>query len=125
MVIVATAGSSELNLPTIYVEVSTPPAASAGGLDWGGDDVRENRAQKLVESAHDLIGDGVTLARACAARFSVGLRELPENISAPNEVQLQLGITLDAELGAVLAKAKASAQLQVTLTWKNGTTREP
>ena len=62
MVIVATSGSN-LNAPTIYVEVSTLAAASTAGSDWAGDDVRETRAQKLVESTHDFVGDGVALAR--------------------------------------------------------------
>lgn len=62
MVIVATSGSSNLNAPTIYVEVSTLAAASTAGSDWAGDDVRETRAQKLVESTHDFVGDGVALA---------------------------------------------------------------
>jgi hypothetical protein len=37
----------------------------------------------------------------------------------PEEIVLELGITLDAELGAVLAKAKGGAQLKVTLKWRN------
>ena len=31
---------------------------------------------------------------------------------------MEIGITMDAEFGAVLAKARAGAQLQVTLTWQ-------
>jgi Trypsin-co-occurring domain 1 len=122
MVVVGAVGSSELDTPVIYVEVSAPSAVSPGGSDWAGDDIRENRAHKLIESAHDLVGDGVALARTCAARFSAGLRELPKDVPAPHEVELQLGINFDAEFGAVLAKAKASAQLQLTLRWKDGTT---
>ena len=99
----------------IYVEV-------AGGMQesdaWGGDAVRDRRAERVVTAAKDLLGEGVELARACAARFSSGLAQLPDGVTAPDEVELQLGITLDTELGALLAKATAGAQLQVTLTWR-------
>ena len=43
----------------------------------------------------------------------------------PDEVELQLGITLNAELGAVLVKGKASAQLQLRMTWKTERRHEP
>jgi len=127
MTIVGSVGGGEVEPPVIYVEVGPPltavggptPRADGAASDWN-DDVRNRSAQKLVESAHDLVGDGVALARACAQRFSVGLRELPKGTPVPDEVELQLGITLDAELGAVLAKTKVSAQLQLTLRWQNG-----
>lgn len=101
-------------LPTIYVEVESAPVASS----WDQDQVRETRAEKIVVIANDLLGDAVDLARAAAARFSAGLAQLPAGVPPPKEVELQLGITLDSELGAVLAKARAGAQLQVTLKWQ-------
>lgn len=100
----------------IYVEVDSAPQPES---DWD-DEVREKRGEKAVAIARDLVGDGVELARTCAERFSVGLAQLPDHVPVPSEVQLQLGITLDSEVGAVLAKARASAQLQVTMTWKPG-----
>jgi Trypsin-co-occurring domain 1 len=84
-----------LDRPVIYVEVSTPSAASPGDSDWAGDNVRENHAHRLVKPVYDLVGDGAALARTCAAQFSAGLRELPKNVPAPDEVELQLGITFD------------------------------
>ena len=36
----------------------------------------------------------------------------------PDEVQVQFGIVLNAEAGAVLASASAEANYSVTMTWK-------
>jgi hypothetical protein len=111
MSIVAVASDDETS-PTIFIEVAEPPAAATG---WEDDKVRD-ASEKVVRVARDMLGDGVQLARACAQRFTAGLEELGESV-APDEVELQLGITLDAELGAILAKTKTSAQLQITLRW--------
>ncbi|ONI88157.1 hypothetical protein ALI22I_19920 [Saccharothrix sp. ALI-22-I] len=100
--------------PTIFVEVATVPTSKS---DWEDDKVRGPAAEKAVAVARDLLGDGVELARSCAQRFTEGLKDLGRGV-APHEVELQLGITLDAELGAVLAKTKTSAQLQITLRWQ-------
>ena len=99
----------------VYIEVDSAPATTSA---WDADTVRGSRAEKAVEVATDLLDDAVELARACAAKFSAGLAEIKEGVRSPDEVSLELGITMDAEFGAVLAKAKAGAQLQVTLTWQ-------
>lgn len=110
MSVVATSGGDE---QPIYVEVAVAPPADG---DWD-DDTRTNPAENAIKVAKDLLGDGVQLARTCAVRFTDGLKDLGKGV-APDEVELQLGITLDAELGAVLAKTKTSAQLQITLRWQ-------
>lgn len=99
----------------IYIEVGSAPATT---LAWDADAVRGSRAEKAVAVATDLLDDAVELARACAAKFSAGLAEIKEGARSPDEVSLEIGITMDAEFGAVLAKARAGAQLQVTLTWQ-------
>ena len=111
-----TADAGTAGPPVVYIEVGprTPEATSA----WDADTVRGSRAEKAVEVATDLLDDAVELARACAAKFSAGLAEIKEGVRSPDEVSLELGITMDAEFGAVLAKARAGAQLQVTLTWQ-------
>jgi len=38
--------------------------------------------------------------------------------AAPDEVQVEFGIVLSAEAGAVLAAASAGANYKVTMTWK-------
>jgi enoyl-CoA hydratase/carnithine racemase len=97
--------------PMIYIEVASAPATASA---WDADTVRGSRSGKAVEVATDLLDDAVELARACAAKFSAGLAEIKEGARSPDEVSLEIGITMDAEFGAVLAKARAGAQLQVT-----------
>jgi hypothetical protein len=119
--------------PVLYIELDGARSATSA---WDADTVRGKRAEKAVAVATDLLDDAVELARACAMKFSAGLATLgegprtphdqegahaptvKEGVRAPDEVSLELGITLDADFGAVLARARAGAQLQVTLTWQ-------
>lgn len=110
-----TADVGTSNPSMIYIEVDSAPVATSA---WDADTVRGDRAQKAVEVATNLLDDAVELARACAAKFSAGLAGLKEGTRSPDEVSVEIGITMDAEFGAVLAKARAGAQLQVTLTWQ-------
>ena len=42
-----------------------------------------------------------------------------ENDNVPNEFQLQFGLNISGEYGAVVAKATAEAQITVTMTYKS------
>ncbi len=98
--------------PTIQVEVDGVP-------DSGGAVYREARGgagRRVIRATHDLFGEGLALARACAARVAGTLDEIARE-SGPDELTLQLAIKLDSEVGAVVAKASAGAQLQVTIKW--------
>jgi len=110
-----TVDADTIGPPVLYIEVERAPEVASA---WDADSVRGNRADKAVEVATDLLDDAVELARACAMKFSAGLAGLKEGARAPDEVSLELGITMDVEFGAVLARARAGAQLQVTLTWQ-------
>jgi hypothetical protein len=110
-----TAGVGSVGTSVVYIEVDSAPAIVSA---WDADTVRGGRAEKAVEVATDLLDDAVELARACAAKFAAGLAAIEEGVRSPDEVSLELGITMDAEFGAVVAKARAGAQLQLTLTWK-------
>jgi hypothetical protein len=101
---------------TIQVEVDTLP--TAGGAVYG--DVRDGAASKVIQATHDVFGEGLALARACAARVAETLGEMAKE-SRPDEFTLQLAIKLDSQVGAVIAKASAGAQLQVEIKWKCGT----
>ncbi|WP_328677357.1 hypothetical protein OG226_13400 [Streptomyces sp. NBC_01261] len=105
----------------IYVEVDTapPPGGLAGMYD--GVDTRENAAERVLAVARDVYGDGLELARRCARQAAARLHDLGDGLT-PDEVELQLSIKLDAELGAFLVKSGAEAQLQVTFRWTPGST---
>lgn len=109
------AGAGSTGPSVVYIEVGSGQAAVSA---WDADSVRGSRAEKAVEVATDLLDDAVELARTCAAKFSAGLADLKKDARSPDEVSLEIGITMDVEFGAVLAKARAGAQLQVTLKWQ-------
>ncbi len=89
--------------------------------EWRGDDDSEEgerrKDSKIVESARDLFGEGLRLAQSCAIRVVDSMKTMNEAVK-PHEVELQLGIKLDTEVGAVLAKTSTEAQIQITLTWE-------
>ena len=97
---------------TILVEVDELPE-EAGSTAWGPS--RTDRARKVMEATRDVFGEGLALARDCAARAVAGLDGDPD--VRPDSFEIQLAIKLDAEAGAVLAKMAAGAQMQVTMRW--------
>jgi hypothetical protein len=100
---------------TIQVEVDSVPASEGGVYR----DARGGAASKVIEATRDVFGEGLALARACAVRVAGTLGEIARE-SRPEELTLQLAIKLDSEIGAMIAKAGAGAQLQVEIKWKCG-----
>ena len=87
---------------------------------YSAEETREKAAQKVITVAGDVFGDSVNLIRDCAAKVAHGLANLPGDVRKPEEIELQLAIKVDAELGAVLAKISPGALIQVTLRWRLG-----
>lgn len=107
----------------VYIEVDTaPPPDGLGGI-YDGVGTRANPAARVVDMTRDIYEDGLLLARTLAARAADRLGDLGEGLR-PDEIELQLSLRLDAELGAVLVKSGAEAQLQVTFRWAPGTRTE-
>ncbi|WP_157252916.1 CU044_2847 family protein [Nonomuraea typhae] len=108
--------SPELNgLRPIYVEVEQAVEVDPAQI-YAEVEVRAEPARRVVTMARDVFGEGVELARSCAARVAEGLSDLGAAVR-PDEFELQVAIKLDSEVGAVVAKAGAGAQLQVTMRW--------
>lgn len=84
------------------------------GVTRGGADA----ARRVLTGAGDLYGDGLDLARRCAAQAMRRLGDLGEGMR-PDEIELQVGITFEAGMAAVV-KAGAEAQIQVTFRWQPG-----
>ena len=90
---------------TILVEVEEPegavvPAARAGGVP--------EKARQTFEAAMERI-------RPVAGTLIAKLRGLHD---PPDEVEVEFGLKMSAEAGAVVAAAGAEANYKVTLTWK-------
>ncbi|MER7643527.1 CU044_2847 family protein [Streptomyces sp. NPDC126522] len=120
MAIVTGAAVDGLDGP-IYVEVDA--VTGGGGLDgvFDGIETRGNAAERVLEVTRNVYEDGLELARRCAIEAARRFGDLGEGLK-PDEVELQLSIKLDAELGAVLVKSGAEAQLQVTFRWATDST---
>jgi hypothetical protein len=99
----------------ILIEVDAPSARP----DSVYRPTRGQRGDKMIESAEGLFRDGMSLARSCAAEVAATFARAGEK-AGPNEVEVTVAIKLDAEVGAILAKSSAGAQLDVKMIWKLG-----
>lgn len=104
-----TIGDQEVAI-LIEVEQAPEPESIYG-------DLRGDGAEQVISAVRDVFGDGMELARSCAIRVVDSVAKMEERVR-PNEFELQIGIELNSEVGAILAKASAGAQLQVTMKWK-------
>jgi hypothetical protein len=73
----------------------------------------------VVEHAQTSFEDALEKARPMATSLVGKLRAIGDAAgNPPDEVQVQFGIVLNAEAGAILASASAGANYTVTMTWK-------
>jgi hypothetical protein len=79
---------------------------------------RAARIDDLVVKARVNLENALDQVRAVADASLARLRDLAEQ---PQQIQVEFGIRLNAEAGAVIARTQAEGHLQVTLTW----TRSP
>lgn len=107
----------------LYIQVDGPGAGAAGVHDaagvYDGEATRARPAERVMETARDVYGDGLALARRLAEQAAGSFAHIPQALR-PAEVEVQLAIKLDASLGAVLVQTGAEAQLQVTFRWTPG-----
>ncbi len=95
----------------LYIEVDEMSEAITPYDDLRGD-------SRVIGAARDLFGAGLELARNCAVHVVDSIKKMGAEIK-PEEFQVQLSIKLDSEVGAIIAKTSAGAQLQVTMKWVN------
>jgi hypothetical protein len=73
----------------------------------------------VVERAQTSFEDALEKAKPMASSLVGKLRAIGDAAgNPPDEVQVEFGIILSAEAGAVLAAASATANYKVTMTWK-------
>jgi hypothetical protein len=75
----------------------------------------------LVEKSAQALERAMSVIRQMARRVSALHDELPQEFT---QVELEFGVKLDAEAGALLAKASGEASINVTLTWKRPESRQ-
>ncbi|WP_090768634.1 CU044_2847 family protein [Nonomuraea maritima] len=93
---------------TVLVETASEDVARGGWASAGvGADTVHEAKLRMEEALGHLRG----VATAALKTF----RELPVG---PDEVEIEFGVKLASEAGAVIAKAKAEGQLVVRLRWQ-------
>ncbi|MFJ2175182.1 CU044_2847 family protein [Streptomyces sp. NPDC087851] len=111
----------------VVVGPAGQPARTAGEFDsvYEGEETRDGAARRVLRVAADSYGDGLDLARRCASQAMRRLGDLGEGLR-PDEIELQVSITLDAGAGLpAVVKAGAEAHLQLTFRWQPGDTGDP
>jgi hypothetical protein len=78
---------------------------------------RAGRGLDAVRRASETLESALAHARDAA---DVALRQFQDLATRPDEVELEFGVILTAEAGAVLARSTAEAHLTVRLAWKKG-----
>ena len=84
--------------------------------DYEVESVWKTRDGKISEITTDAFSQGMKLVKVCAEQIAGTVSSVSKK-SVPKKVEVQLAIKLTAEAGAVLAKTKGEAQLQVTMSW--------
>ena len=77
--------------------------------------VKASRAVGVVKKASQTFQSALDKIRPAASIIITKLRDLTD---PPDEIEVEFGLTLNAEAGAVVALAGAEANYTVTLTWK-------
>src|SRR5215208_3247381 len=88
-------------------------------LGLSGETRRGLSPSAVVERAQTSFEDALEKAKPMATSLVGKLRAIGDAAgNPPDEVQVEFGIVLNAEAGAVLAAASAGANYKVTMTWK-------
>jgi hypothetical protein len=91
-------------------------------IEWPGDRggvqkaSRGERLKAIQEQSQKALNLAMGTIRAMAYRVAKTIDQL-EDKARPHEAEVEFGITLDAEAGAMLAKASTGAQITVKLKW--------
>lgn len=85
--------------------------ASAGPVMRGG------RGEDLVTKAEGTLEQALhRIGPATAAAFE----QLRQVANPPDEIEIEFGIKLSADLGAIVARTGGEANFQITLRWRHG-----
>src|SRR3712207_2358500 len=100
-------------------ETGAPILVEVEDVGLAGETRRGLSPSAVVERAQTSFEDALDKARPMASSLVKKLRDIGDSAgNPPNEVQVEFGIILSAEAGAVLAAASATANYKVTMTWK-------
>jgi hypothetical protein len=99
--------------------VETPGESQDGPVTRG---LGSAQIAQRVEQAQQTFEDAVARVQPAAQNLIRRLRGLTD---APDEVQVQFGLNLNAEAGAFIAAASGGANFAITLTWRRQQGSDP
>jgi len=100
-------------------ETGKPILVEVEDVRVAGETRRGLSPSSVVERAQTSFEDALEKARPMASSLVGKLLAIGDAAGEPpDEVQVEFGIVLNAEAGAVLASASAGANYKVTMTWK-------
>jgi hypothetical protein len=73
------------------------------------------KPEDLVEKSAMALNAAMATITGMAQKVAADLKEL----KGPSQVEIGFGLKLDAEAGAIIAKAGAEGSISVKLTWQN------
>jgi Trypsin-co-occurring domain 1 len=76
---------------------------------------RASRVDDLIVQAKHSLDDALDHIQAMATLTLTKLQDLPRR---PDDLEVEFGVRLNAEAGAVIAKTQAEGHLKVKLAWK-------
>ena len=112
---------------TMLVQLNDEPSP---GLAVGPSSVTRSgpvRAGRVQDAAEQIVTQTAQTLREALQPLAQMSQQVLEQFaeSSPQEVEVQFGVALTAEAGAVLTKAGAACHLNVTLTWKQSAKPAP
>ena len=97
---------------TVVVEVDEPAAGDGAGRDQV---TRGIAPRELTTRAGETFETAFSRIEPVAHAIVTKLRQLADS---PDEIQVEFGVTLSAQAGAIVAHAAGEANFRVTLSWK-------
>lgn len=96
----------------IYFEVGDEGDSIGTGTDTRG-------GRDHIAHAQETFTKAMSLIRTCSEHVARTIKEVPDHLQ-PHGFEVQFAINVNTEVGVVIAKSTAEAQLQVTLKWDKG-----
>lgn len=98
---------------TVTVMAATP--AGAGDSRFGREVTRGLSTPKVVDEASGTFENALRRVQPAAVAVLEAMRE---GVNPPNVVEVEFGVQLTAEAGAIIATTGVQANFRVTLTWR-------
>ena len=98
---------------TIVVEVNEP--------ETGGTTRASRHPSEIIEEAKETFEQALSKIRPATEKVITTLHGLAHK---PDEIEMEFGFSLNAQVGVVIASASTDANYKVTLRWKNEKVKE-